>query len=517
MAFEGGSLTTNPNSNYFSFLARKTNEGKIPNPSEIITGSEHVYVVDSRERDLKLFPNPARFSIKFNEKYKNVTSIELKGSVIPKSEYNVNTQNMFIPFNVEDFITDIEIKDPGYGYIDGTYGFGAVPPNNLMATVSRPAITGGVNAQITVVVSGSSIVSVVLQNPGSGYLRGFYGGIENPSAGFYLNAQASFVNGIPVDNSLRNRFKQAEINIIVGHELVARLTPGQYDFAHPNDSELGLCREVTRSLQAAIDKNIANGTITPVVGGPQSGAQYFPYSVLDSNDGSCYLVTVNPNASANTNVVIQRGNDNGLYLQNLFLELLWSSDDFNDSSAINLLGYGTSTMTNKFMVLPPSPPVDQTSGVLGGLADPWVATPVTGRNNYDLTDTPKYVILTIGDYGNEADRLESTNDTLNTGFATLVFDANTSDVVFRSPSADPAGTGASNWASLLNKPGITKAIKGADFETKVISFGPAPLAELNGFTLTFKKYNGDLYDFHGKEWMLIFQFGANDINTGNRF
>lgn len=68
MAFEGSGLTTNPNSNYYSFLARKPDEGKIPNPSEMILGSEHIYVIDSRERDLKHYPNPAVYSIELDRK-----------------------------------------------------------------------------------------------------------------------------------------------------------------------------------------------------------------------------------------------------------------------------------------------------------------------------------------------------------------------------------------------------------------------------------------------------------------
>lgn len=518
MAFEGSGLTSNPNSNYFSFLARKPNEGKIPNASEIIYGSEHIYVIDSRERNKILYPNPAKYSIQFNHKFKNVTSIELKGSLIPKTETNVNTENMFIPFNVQDFITSISIQDPGYGYQDGIYGFGAIPPNDTLVSVTPPAITGGTQALITVTVLNNQISSVVVANPGTGYLRGFYGGLEEPSSGFYRNAQASFVNNIPILDNLRTRYKQAKININIGNELIAILRPGQYDFASPNDSLNGLCREVTRALQEAIDKAIADNKLTPVVGGPQNGAEYFPYSVLNADDGSCYLTTLNSNASPNANVAIQRGSDDGTYTQDLFLELLWSSQDYSDSSSMYLLGYGTSFYTNKFAVTLPSSPLDQTSGVTSALVA-WTALPIIGKNDYDLTDAPKYVILTFGEHGNEADRLESTNPTIDKGFATLVFDANSPDVVFREPTnpAPDPGEGTSNWNSLLIKPGVLKAIKGSDFDSKILSFGPAPLAELTGLTICFKKYNGDLYDFHGREHLLVFQIGCNDINSGNRF
>ena len=518
MAFEGTGLTSNPNTNYYSFLARKPDEGKIPHPSEMILGSEHVYIIDSRERNLRLFPNPALYNIEFKTSFKNVTSIELKGSLLPKAEYNVNTQNMFIPFNVQDYITSIIIKDPGFGYQDGTYGFGAPPPNNTLASITPPGVATGTQATCTVVVSSNSITSITIVNPGKGYLRGFYGGLEEPSEGFYKNAMASFINNIPWETSIKRRRQQAIVQVNVGNELVAVLTPGQYDFANPNDSLPGLCREVTRSLQATVNKAIAKGRITPVIGGPQTGEEFFPYSVLGGDDGSCYLTTTNPNASVNVQVCIQRGSPTGGYTQDLFVELLFSSDEFKDSTASTLLGYGSDTKTSKYIVTLPSPPMDQTNNTT---SDPvaWVATPIVARNNYDLTDSPLYCILSFGEHTSEGDRVESTNNTLDKSFAVLVFDANAPDVVFRSPeNPTPApGTGSSNWSSLLQKPGMLKAIKGPDFDTKVLSFGPAPLAELSGITICFRKFNGDLVDFHNRNHVLIFNIKCNDINTGNRW
>lgn len=517
MAFEGSGLTSDPNMNYFSFLARKSNEGKIPNPSEMITGSDHTCIIDSRERNIKLFPNPAFYSIEFNRSYKNVTSLELKGSLIPKTEYNVNTANMFIPFNIQDFITSITIKDPGFGYVNGTYGAGTGFPT--LTRISSPAITGGTQATITVTVAGNQITSIVIVNKGSGYLRGYYGGIQNPTAGFYKNAQASFIDEIPMDSSLRLRSKKAKIIVNVGNELVGILTTGQYDFANPSDSLPGLCREVTGALQAAVTRAIADGKVVPVGGGPQTGPEYFPYATVAGDKGSCYLITTNPNASPNVQVAIQRGEPTGIYSQDLFLELLWSSDDFSDSTSMNLLGYGSNVISNKYAVTMPSSPVDQTSGVTGDLALVWEATPIIGRNNYDLCNSPLYVVLSFSESKSDGERIESTNNTLDKSFAVLVFDANSPDIVFREPEnvAPLPGTGPCNWGTLLTKPGMLKAIKGADFDSKILAYGPAPLAELNGITICFRKFNGDLVDFHNRDHLLVFQVGCNDINTGNRW
>lgn len=511
MAFQGNGLITDPNSNYFSFLARKPNEGKIPNPSEMITGSSHTCIIDSRERNRGLYPNPAQYQIKFSQKYKNVTSIELKGSVIPKTEYNVNTGNMYIPFNIQDYITSIVIRSSGYGYVNGVYASGGG-----LVGISAPAISTGVQALITVTVAGSSITSIVINTKGAGYLRGVYGGLELPSEGFYSKSGASFVNSIPLDYTLKDRFKQAIIQVKIGNELAATLTPGQYDFANPNDTLPGLCREVTRSLQVAVQNAIDDGYIIPVVGRPQTGIQFFPYTTAVANDGSCYLTTSNANASPNVQVCIQRGVGDLSYIQDPFVELLWSSEELADSSASTVLGYGSDIKSSKFAVVVPPAPMDQTNNSSSNQV--YSINPIIGRNDYCLVDSPTYCILSFNGTAS-GDRIESTNSVLDKSFATLVFDANTPDVIFREPNnvLAPNGTGACAWSTLLVKPGCLKAIKGQDFDTKSLSFGPAPLAELSGISLQFNKFNGDLIDFHNRDHLLIFTISAQDVNSGNKW
>lgn len=517
-ALQGTGIGTNPSSNYYSFLARKPNEGKVPQPSEIITGSTHTYIIDSRERNLKAYPNPASYTIKFSQKFKNVTSIELKGSIIPKTEYNVNTGNNIIPFNVQDYITSLRIVKQGSGYIDGIYGSTSPDPEKVgLFTISSPSITGGVQALATAVVQGGSIVSVTIDNRGSGYLRGYYGGINSPLNGFYMNTGALVNIGIPFASKSLNDQVPAEISITVGTVILAELRPGQYDFALPNDDGPGLCREVTRSLQLATQNVIDDGILIPEPGGPQTGAEYFPYPTVDPDDGSCYLVTTNENASPNVQVAIQRGSGDGSYTQSPFLELLWSYEASSDSSAVRVLGFGSSITSQKFSGAGQPTPMDQTNNTLGNT--PFTKKPVIGRNDYDITDSPLYCILSFDNNSQSGDRIESTNPTLDRAFATIVFDANSPNVIARDPVSPtpPPGTGPSNYSTLMFKPGVLKAIKGQDFDSKILSFGPAPLAEISGMTLCFRKFNGDLVDFHGRDHLLIFNLNADDINSGNRW
>lgn len=507
MAFQGNQgLITNPDSNYFSFQARKYNEGKVPLPSEIISGSTHICVVDSRERNLTLFPNPATYSIAFPDAFKNVTSIELKGSIMPKTETNVNTENNKISYNVEDFVTEVKVLNRGQGYVDGVYTTGVFD-------VTGPGIVGGTTAIVTVtVLNGQIVPPVIINNPGSGYLRGSYGSsIQYPAEGFYRNSGASIVNRIPTVAGATVVY--AEFQVEVGHEIVAKLIPGQYDFAHPNDSQNGLCREVTRALQESMQEAIDDGIVVPIVGGPQTGAEYFPYSVADTDDGSCFLYTPNPNSSENSNVSIQRGSDDGTYTQYPFLELLFASGT-TESSSYSVLGYGSEYIETLGNV-----PLDQTNGVISFVGGIWSSIPVSGRHPYNLSCFPKYCIVSFGtSQTGSTDRIESTNETLDKAFATLIFDGNPQDIIWRAPSDNPvAGEGNSSFSTLLNKPGTLKGIKGHDFDNKVLRFGPAPLSELRYMTIRLQKFNGELYDFKGQEHLLIFEIGANDINSGNRW
>lgn len=503
MALQGNQgLITNPNSNYGAYLSRKYNEGKVPHPSKIISGSEHIYIIDSRERDLQLFPNPAVYSLMLPDKFKNVTSIDLRGSVMPKTETNVNSENNNICFNVEDYVTSISIKNQGMNYVDGIY----TTPD---IQVTNPSITGGTQAVVSATVLNGRFVSISIVNPGTGYLRGSYGNFEIPADGFYIRSGATIINNVPFVGNTRTK---AEFNLEIGNEIIATLRIGQYDFASPNDSVAGLCREVTRALQEATQDAIDSGIIVPEVGGPQTGVQYFPYSVLDSNDGSCFLYTPNENASENSNVCVQRGSDDGTYTQDPFLELLFGTGS-SDSQMTNVLGFGS-----EYIPTLTSSPLDQTSGAFV-YAGVWESLPVAGKKPYCLTCFPKYCILSFGATPNDStDRIESTNETLDKAFATLIFDGNSQDTIWREPTNTPVpGEGNSNYSTLINKPGVLKGIKGHDFDDKILRFGPAPLAELKAISVRFQKINGDLYDFKGQDHLLIFNIGANDINSGNKW
>lgn len=447
--------------------------------------TEYTLIIDSGNRDLTYYPNPSRYRLTFPECYKNVISMELKGSVFPKSENNINSSNNIIPFNVQDYITKVNIKSRGYGYLNGVY----------TVNVSPPTIGGGITAVLSITVANNLISGLSIIQRGSGYLRGNYGNKQDNTNGFYMNSGAFIIMNIPVIPGLT--FVAAEFEIEIGNVLLAKLNFGQYDFTVPNDSSPGLCREITRSLQEAIDIAIENNIIVvpEYPGGPTTGSGYFPYATTPGNQGCCMLTTLNVNATPNNRVAIQRGKNGGY--QSLFLELLWNSSMETLSSSRKLLGYGSNINFS---------PVDQTSGKLGGLVgnNSWVSSPIVARNDYDIINTNDFFVLEMQS-SLDLDRVESNNDQIEKAFATIIFDSNNSNVIWRETPTNlqAPGTGTSNYGSLLSKPCYNRPIKGCDFDMKRIKFSQ-PNAELKTLELIFKKPNGEYYNFQGRDHLLIF-------------
>ena len=67
-------------------------------------------------------------------------------------------------------------------------------------------------------------------------------------------------------------------------------------------------------------------------------------------------------------------------------------------------------------------------------------------------------------------------------------------------------------------------MKGADFDRKIVEF-PQPVAQIFDLNVRFTKFtklgsqglDDELYDFHGKEHLLLFEITCADPKTGRRF
>jgi len=134
---------------------------------------------------------------------------------------------------------------------------------------------------------------------------------------------------------------------------------------------------------------------------------------------------------------------------------------------------------------------------------------ITGIYDYDLMDEPKYIIMEL-EFGNRsADRTESSDIATNQKFAVVIYDANEPDVIL--------STYATNGSVVFDtkKPGRLKALKGSDFDKKIIEFEP-PIT-LENFKISFYKYDNSLYNFHNREHLLTFELDVADYDPKYRY
>ena len=198
------------------------------------------------------------------------------------------------------------------------------------------------------------------------------------------------------------------------------------------------------------------------------------------------------------------------YNNNWFL-LLFATGPNSKNSARQVLGYGD---------------IDTNFTISGG--------PVAS-NDYNLQDYPTYVILTItGDSKREnIPRVQGTDVDINRKFAVLLFDNNPPDFLsgFNSSGGYVSASGSTITisggtffspttsgvpAAPASLGGLPKPIKGSDFDQKFIKFSP-PVSSVTRFSIKYEKYGGNLYNFHGKDNLLIFEISCDDISANKQY
>jgi hypothetical protein len=136
--------------------------------------SRHIFAIDSRQRDYSVFPDPSSYNISVPEKYKNVTSIELKAAMLPRSEYNVNSTNKYLDILVGDYITNVEISNlsPNFNYKNTIF----TNKNKILSQgtykleIDSPLFTPSIKADIEVVIDFyGKLEKITIINSGAGY------------------------------------------------------------------------------------------------------------------------------------------------------------------------------------------------------------------------------------------------------------------------------------------------------------------------------------------------------------
>lgn len=237
----------------------------VAHPSEQpIKETKHIFAIDSRQRDLTLNPSASEYSISVPEYYKNIKSIELKAAIVPKTEYNVHTNNNTIPFSIGDFVYSVSIDT-------------SQKSNKFPRTTATSDVANGQTVTFTVTggnTADPAILSATTLNGGIGPITVVYGG-SGYTPEDILNITATIA--VPGYGSLTKIF-----NYEFGIRYNAELREGQYsntgnpEYYHVNTSSgtssgvrtimrsnvpvNGLSREIENAMGNAIYSRNTNNT-----------------------------------------------------------------------------------------------------------------------------------------------------------------------------------------------------------------------------------------------------------------
>lgn len=611
-----------PDINYYNkYQDPNQNESfnKATHPSDKPIISKHIFAIDSRQRDYKMYPNSNNYNLPIPDKYRNVTGIELKAAMLPRTEYNVNSTNKYLDISIGDYISNISI-------IGRNYVTNSKKPyhksENVPLKIDSPYL-GGIQAEILVDIDGSSsITNYKIINAGSGY------SCSNPPK-------------ITLGDNI--------FNVKIGKQYISEMREGQYVIGgnpqftnNENDTINVLQSWVPTNLLCEIENCISNTILenAEYCYSRKSWTSEYSNPELSTSDYpllfTCRLMSQYPsvesyevgNTSSNSN---NYGTNcckfNRIYISNslIFKTDILPNNIFKDDEDFEytVLKYDTIVLgnnTNYILYCKLNNPLDK--GISGdywdGLSNVtgynielahWEFLFATGENqivnsatllgynkknyyiscknssidvnhatgdittlipkgltysaenDYYLYGDPEYITLSFKPkYGGSEisginDRVDSQPDSnIDRVFACLIYDtvqpavlqdisSGKSDVTLGSLGYNTnnlntymnydnnfnnvkqlTGNSGSQNVSYNKPPGQLKAMKGADFDKKLIEF-PQPVAQIYNINIRFTKFtkqNGkgtdaELYDFHGKEHLLLFEITCGDLMTGKRF
>ena len=133
--------------------------------------------------------------------------------------------------------------------------------------------------------------------------------------------------------------------------------------------------------------------------------------------------------------------------------------------------------------------------------------------DYDLKDDTQYLIMEL-EFGNKsAERIESLDIATNQKFAVIIYDSNDPDNIQNYNSTSTVDSAIQLGFS--RPAGRLKALKGSDFDKKIVIFDP-PIT-LENFRITFYKYDNTEYNFHNREHLLTFELDVADYDPNYRY
>lgn len=309
-------------------------------------------------------------------------------------------------------------------------------------------------------------------------------------------------------------------------ELVAAMLPKtEYNINSDNNLLVVTINNVTQQLiltpgQYLIGSNvignvnyIANGAV--VVNGLLAEVQrVLNTHTYSNNDFNVFLVTTPEPGGTGLNASVL----NRIAITNTSIDFTidFTNNNYSSGSPFRVLGFYkqvyTSSIGNTIYGtddLGSCTPANLTNGTTFSLS----VQSLLSVFDYNLKDDPQYLIMEL-EFGNKvAERVESTDIATNQKFAVIIYDANDPDNLqtFNSTSVSTNGV----QISTSRPPGRLKALKGTDFDKKIVTFNP-PIT-LENLKFSFYKYNNELYNFNNREHMLTFEIDTADYDPNYRY
>ena len=596
--------------------------------------STHYFAIDSRQRDYELYPDANNYYIGIPDNYSNITSIELKAAMLPRTEYNINSTNKYLKFMIGDYISGINIKY-------GKNNLNVTNNNIIIVDGTYPlTITGtGTEADITAEVVNGIIRNINIINPGSGYsytkkpkIYLFdYNHFEIEIGKEYITTLREgqyTIGGNPVMNyntdsfqswtpsKLLNELEASMSNIILKDTeycysrkagklldksetitdnkkdypllFTARLMSQypnlkSYDISttrdNPENFETNSCKfnRIYFSNVLIFNIDFKTGSINNLSKNINNNYEFkddnkFTYEILKfenyfENKYIVYCSLLDPFDTGLT----------GNYWEGLTEGSIYHKDDSSITGEIKLAHWEILFLSNKNYVVNIASllgfnkknyglndKVQNNSIILDNTSKNTTLIPkgltYSTDNDYFLYADPEYIVLSfrpkygannIKGINNRVDSVESSN--INRVFACLIYDTVQPSVLQDLTSGvaiDPINSFANSANSnktfmvqnknfsestLLSgnvgnlnssdfvRNGMLRAMKGADFDRKIIEFYQ-PMSSLSHLNIRFTKFSNEgigsdeeLYNFHGKEHFLLFEIKCGDLKTGNRF
>jgi len=212
-----------PIDNYIKYADPATNDpfNKATQPGDKPIISKHIFAVDSRQRDYNKYPNANNYYVPVPDRYRNVTGVELKAAMLPRTEYNINSTNNIIDISIGDYISQIKTinnSDVSYVVKENNHERNIpIPPGTYHVEITNALNQNGSGAIITANINNlGRVENFNITNSGTGYK------FSNPPLAQITN-QNNNVSSLPTTTVFN-----INLQVIIGIQYEAQLREGQY-------------------------------------------------------------------------------------------------------------------------------------------------------------------------------------------------------------------------------------------------------------------------------------------------